>query len=141
MGHHPLPDVTDPPREEVVVYVCVTCRPAGLPDDAARPGRRLHAMLMAAISAGEGAPVRVEAVECLSVCRRPCTIAVTAPRRWTYVYGDLDPEASLPALLDGLSRYAASADGLVPWRERPDIFRKGVVARLPPSSARLDGHR
>ena len=32
----------------------------------------------------------------------------------------------------GAARYAATADGLVPWRERPTIFRKGVIARIPP---------
>ena len=28
--------------------------------------------------------------------------------------------------------YAATPDGIVPWRERPEIFRKRVIARVPP---------
>ena len=76
--------------------------------------------------------VRVEAVECLSVCKRPCTIAVSGPGRWTYIYGDLSADTSVETILDGLRRYAATSDGLVPWRERPEAFRKGVVARIPP---------
>ena len=51
--------------------------------------------------------------------------------RWSYIYGDLGT-ASVEDLLAGAGRYAATPDGLVPWRERPTIFRKGVIARLPP---------
>ena len=36
------------------------------------------------------------------------------------------------AILDGLRRYGATSNGLIPWRERPDAFRKGVLARIPP---------
>ncbi|ACL57130.1 DUF1636 family protein [Methylobacterium nodulans] len=116
----------------VTLYVCTTCRAESDPPDGPRAGARLHATLAETL-AGEG--VRVEPVECLSVCKRPCTVAVSSPGRWTYVYGDLDP-ASAPAILrDGLSRYTAAPDGLVPWRERPEAFRKGVIARIPPFSA------
>jgi predicted metal-binding protein len=127
----------DPSRDEgqLCLHVCITCRPADAPEGEIRPGLRLYqAISRALLEAGDAAPpVRIETVECLSVCKRPCTVAVSSPRRWTYIYGDLDPDASVAPLLDGLSRYAASADGLVPWRERPDIFRKGVVARVPPN--------
>ena len=40
--------------------------------------------------AAEG--VAVQPVECLSVCKRPCTVALAAPGKWTYVVGDLDRE-------------------------------------------------
>jgi predicted metal-binding protein len=119
--------------EEICLHVCVTCRQAGGPDDKAlRPGAVLHRALTEAL-AQPGAPaVRVEAVECLSVCKRPCSIAVSGPGRWTYIYGDLDAEVSADIIIEGLRLYAATSDGLVPWRERPEAFRKGVVARIPP---------
>ncbi len=41
-------------------------------------------------------------------------------------------------LLTGAARYAATSDGLVPWRERPTIFRKGVIARIPPFAGRSE---
>ncbi|WP_297339050.1 DUF1636 family protein, partial [Pseudophaeobacter sp.] len=28
--------------------------------------------------------------------------------------------------------YASTTDGLVPWRERPQVFRKQSIARIPP---------
>ena len=128
-----MPDTREAP-DELRLSVCVTCRGADGPDEKElRPGARLHRALSQALAeGGAAAPVRLEAVECLSVCKRPCTDAVAAHGRWTYVYGDLDPETAVAAILDGLSRYGATSDGIVPWRERPEIFRKGVVARIPP---------
>ena len=116
---------------ETVLYVCTTCRGAGEASDE-RPGARLLAALRYEAPV---AGLRIEGVECLSVCKRPCTVAVASPGRWTYVYGDLDPAIAAPAILDGVRLYAATPDGLVPWRERPDIFRKGVIARIPPRDA------
>ena len=127
----PRPTPSDSP--EVVIHVCVTCRPAGDPEDTARPGARLFMALTQALATrGADLPVRVEPVECLSVCKRPCTVAVAAPGRWTYVYGDLDPESAAETILDGVGLYARAPEGIVPWRERPQAFRKGVVARIPP---------
>lgn len=113
---------------EVVLYVCTTCRMA---DDTSEP--RSGARLLAALNeASPGDGVRVEGVECLSVCKRPCTVAVASEGRWTYVYGDLDPVTSARTILDGLGLYADTPDGIVPWKARPEAFRKGVVARIPP---------
>src|SRR6201992_2750254 len=75
---------------------------------------------------------RIVEAECLSNCNRGCSVALTAPGRWSYIYGDLGV-ASVDELIAGAARYAATEDGLVPWRERPAIFRKGVIARIPPS--------
>ncbi|MFE1600970.1 DUF1636 family protein [Methylobacterium sp. ID0610] len=116
----------------VTLYVCTTCRAEGDPPEGPRAGARLHTALAEAFT---GEAVRVEPVECLSVCKRPCTVAVASPGRWTYVYGDLDPANAAAILRDGLPRYAATPDGIVPWRERPEAFRKGVVARIPPFPA------
>ena len=118
----------------ILLHVCTTCRAA---DDACetRAGARLLTALQAAVARRPVPGLRVEPVECLSVCKRPCTVAVSAEGRWTYVYGDLDAEASAETILAGIARYAETPDGLVPWRERPEAFRKGVVARLPPRPA------
>ena len=76
--------------------------------------------------------IALKAVECLSVCKRPCTVALAAPGKWTYVVGDLDRESHLEDIVIAARRYAASPEGIVPWRERPLSFRKGVVSRTPP---------
>jgi predicted metal-binding protein len=115
----------------VTVYVCITCGKEDGTDETA--GRRLLAAISAtAAKSGLSDRLIPTAVECLSVCKHPCTIAVAAPGKWTYVYGDIDPAADAAAVVEGIGRYADSADGLVPWRERPERFRKGVIARIPP---------
>jgi predicted metal-binding protein len=119
----------------VTLHVCVTCRAGedGQRDQAtARAGRRLYDALAEAQRRDDSAPrFRIAEVECLSNCNRGCSAALTGPGRWSYIYGDLS-EASAEDLLIGASRYAATGDGLVPWRERPAILRKGVIARIPP---------
>jgi predicted metal-binding protein len=113
----------------VSLNVCITCR-AGetVPDGAVCPGARLHGALVAA-----GAPeaVRIVPVECLSACSQGCSIALSAPGRWSYVYGRLS-ENDVPEILSGAAAYANAVDGIVPWRERPVIFRKQSLARIPP---------
>ena len=115
---------------ETVLYVCTTCRRDGDDPDGPRAGARLLEALRD--RAADAPHLRIEPVECLSVCKRPCTVAVASADPWTYVYGDMDPAASAETILAGLAAYAATADGIVPWRERPAEFRKGVIARIPP---------
>lgn len=116
----------------VRILVCASCRAAGGDPDAARPGATLAAALHAALADGAHPGIAVETVECLSVCKRPCTVALTGAGRWTYVYGDLDPEAGAGTLLTFARQYRETTDGIVPWRERAEAIRKGVVARIPP---------
>ncbi|NJM82639.1 MAG: DUF1636 domain-containing protein [Tabrizicola sp.] len=114
------------------LYVCTTCR-AGepAPDDGPVPGAALHAALVR-----QGAPdgIRIVGVECLSACNTGCAVSLAAPGSWSYVYGRLTP-ADAPDILEGAAKYAASADGIVPWRDRPLIFRKQSIARIPPLEA------
>jgi predicted metal-binding protein len=116
-------------------FICVTCRGPGGEDD--RPGRALLEAIAAGMAGRAG--FTVAAVECLSVCKRPCTVALTAPGKWTYVVGDLDAAANVDDVIDMATRYGLSADGIVPWRERPVSFRRGVVARIPPIRAGTAG--
>lgn len=114
------------------IYVCTTCRSAGQPLEPRE--ERAGFRLFEAIAAEAPAGFTLEAVECLSVCKRPCTVSFAAPGKWTYVYGDLAPETAAATILEGARLYAEAADGLIPWRERPDALKKGVVARIPPLS-------
>jgi predicted metal-binding protein len=132
-----MPKPTDDPRApaSVVLHVCLTCKGAEPPPDGEpRAGARLMAALADAPELPAG--VVVVGVECLSNCKRACTVALSGPGRWTYVVGDVTPEMAAE-IVEGARRYAATADGVVPWRERPEIFRKGVIARVPPLPERL----
>ncbi len=119
------------------LLVCTTCRSAipatPLADQKQdpRPGAVLAAGLQQAAPDG----LRIIPVECLSNCSRGCTIALRKPGAWTYVYGNLTPEAHLPAIIEGAQKYRDAEGGLVPWRERPEHFRKNCIARIPPLEA------
>ncbi|MBV8961642.1 MAG: DUF1636 domain-containing protein [Hyphomicrobiales bacterium] len=119
------------------IHVCITCRNAGDAEDAGeRPGARLYRALRESATRRD-APVELIPVECLSVCKRPCTIGFSGAGKWTYVYGDFAAdEVSANAILDAAALYAATPDGLIPWRLRPDALKKGVVARIPPLTRR-----
>ncbi|UWS81841.1 DUF1636 family protein [Pseudophaeobacter sp. TrK17] len=115
---------------EVTLTICTTCKRDGVDPEATRPG----ALLMAALSdASLPAGVTVRGVECLSACKRGCAMVLTGGEaRWSYIYGDLDPDAHVDDILAGAAAYASTTDGLVPWRERPQVFRKQSIARIPP---------
>ena len=117
----------------VELLICLTCK-RGLSADPEGP--RPGSVLMGLVAGREPAGVTVRGVECLSNCNRGCSVALRGgAARWAYVYGDIDPDLHVAALLDGAARYAATPDGLIPWRERPEILRKGVIARIPPMEA------
>lgn len=116
---------------ETELLVCTTCR-MGMPTnvEGTRPGMRLFNDL-AESDLPEG--VILKPVECLSNCGEGCSVVLRSEGKWTYVYGRFDPDnGGLETILDGTTKYHASDDGLVPWRERPEHFRKNCIARIPP---------
>jgi len=112
------------------LLVCVKCRRGReMPGDDRRPGQALYDAL-GGLELPEG--VRVTPVECLQNCDHGCTVALRGGARWTYVFANVDELADPAMILDGAARYHATADGLIPWRERPEHFKRNCVARIPP---------
>lgn len=112
----------------IVVSVCITCKSP----NAGLTGPGLLDMTRAAL--GDGRDVTVRAVQCLGVCKRPGTVAVSAPDGYTFVFGDLQPETGSEALAAFVRSYPRAKFGLVPWRERAEVLRRGLVARIPPAA-------
>jgi len=114
--------------EAATIYVCITCRgPDGIVRDPL-PGELLAAATQAA---ARGSGVEVRAVRCLANCSRGPSAAMRANGSWTYIFGGLDASCA-PALITGARMLAAAADGILPWRGRPDVLKRGLVARIPP---------
>ena len=111
------------------IYVCVTCRKQGEPEDVPRPGLLLA---KATAKAAEGRDVTVTRVECLGNCSRSLSAAMRANGSWTYVFGSLDEACDADALIDGARLLAESENGILPWRGRPDVLKSGLIARIPP---------
>ena len=88
--------------------------------------------LARAIESGHTAGVELVPVECLSGCKRSCTVALAAPGKWSYVIADLDPERHAGDILTFAQQYSAHPDGVPVWLERPEIVKRSVLARVPP---------
>ena len=73
-------------------------------------------------------------VNCMSNCKRACTISLTAKKSFTYVFGDIDPENSeySESLIELVSKYSLSSDGFLRRRDRPLLFQSSILGRLPP---------
>ena len=116
-----------------VLHVCTTCRPPGTDPAAPRDGAKLFALVEALYYDWPGrADVALQPVECMSGCDRACTVALSAPGKPSYLFGDKQPTAEIAAAaLDLAAQYAASATGDLPRSERPEPFRRGILARIP----------
>jgi len=121
-----------PSRDSACLSVCTRCR---APDftwgELTRPGYRLAEML-ARDADPLAEPFRLRGISCMSQCKRPCVVALSAPAKFTLLFGDLNPETD-PAAIRALARqYADSTDGIVARADRPACLRAGILGRIPP---------
>ncbi len=117
--------------EPTEVLVCVKCkRGQDITEDGERPGTRLYEELQNRVLP-DG--VRLRAVECLQNCDFGCSVALRGgAQKWTYVYGNLHEASHLDTLVEGVALYHETPDGLIPWRTRPEHFKRNCIARIPP---------
>ncbi|MEM8578632.1 MAG: DUF1636 domain-containing protein [Pseudomonadota bacterium] len=115
----------------VELLVCTKCkRGTDVPEDGERPGEALYARLAAA-DMPDG--VTLTPVACLQNCGQGCTVALRGgDARWTYVYGNLHEVSDTDLLREGAALYRGAQDGLIPWRSRPEHFKRNCIARIPP---------
>lgn len=118
---------------EIDIFVCVACMPRAENLAAgSRPGAALADALTEHLAEAGATGITVRQVECLAVCKRPSTIALAAPGKWTYVIGDLDATTHVADIAAAAMAFQRSDNGIIPWQERPAPFRKGVISRVPP---------
>jgi len=115
-----------------LVYVCTTCRRQGAQDAELDCEPRPGALLAAATErAATGTEVTVRRLRCLANCSRGPSAAMRCNGSWTYVFGGLD-ETCAGALIEGARLLARADDGILPWRGRPEVLKRGLIARVPP---------
>jgi len=110
------------------IYVCTTCKRAGEANNEPNPGTLLAA---ATEHAADGTDVLVRRLRCLANCTRGPSAAMRCNGSWTYVFGGLGADCG-PALVEGARLLAGASDGILPWRGRPDVLKRGLIARVPP---------
>ena len=112
---------------EIVIFVCATCKREGETADTPRAGA-----VLAEAMASAGGPHRVQPVSCLANCARGPSVALVRPDGWTYVFGRLEAEGTPAAMQEGATLLAGSADGQMPWKGRPEMLKRNMIARIPP---------
>lgn len=109
------------------IIVCHSCRLVAEPDAAPRPGSELYESIR---EAAEGTGFNVKSVACLGNCRRGISVAMLRDGGWTYIFGDLNRD-SAEDVLAGAALFANSSDAFMPFRERPEALKRGLIARIP----------
>ena len=136
-----------PPPHDIsrssVVYVCTSCPAPGSPREPRESGAgfQLYRQLRTKFHASSLGPhVEVRPAECLSLCPRPCGIAVVSPGAWCYLFGDQHPTKSADDILECVSFYIGTEDGFMPRERRPKRLRASVLGRVPPYERNADTH-
>jgi len=126
------------PAGRATVLVCITCRAATDSSDAPRDDapRAGVALAEAAAAAASASDISVQRVRCLGNCSRGLSAAIRCDDSWTYIFGGLEPARDGPSLIIGARLLALAADGIMPWRGRPESLKRGLIARVPPANFR-----
>ena len=80
--------------------------------------------------AAAGSTVDVRQVACLGNCKRGLSAAVLRAGSWSYIFGELDTDSAAD-LVTGAELFAGSTDGFMPFRNRPEALKRGLIARVP----------
>lgn len=66
------------------------------------------------------------------MCQRSCGIALRAPGKHVYVFGDMRPGETEDAIVECASLYRRTPSGFLVREERPPVLRAAILARIPP---------
>jgi predicted metal-binding protein len=117
------------------LFVCTSCRQPGEGKEPRelRSGAQLFRNLSERFAGwARRENFAIVPYECLSVCPRPCSLALRAPGKFTYVFGDLKPGETESAVIECATLYRRAPTGFLPREERPPALRGGILARVPP---------
>ncbi|KAB8331244.1 DUF1636 domain-containing protein [Scytonema tolypothrichoides VB-61278] len=122
-------------NKQHTLFVCTTC--ASTWQDGKRVGESggeqlLHRLQELAQNWELQNNFPIQGVECMSACSHSCVIAFAAEEKLTYLFGNLPVDGSAEAILQCASQYYTKPDGSLPWSERPEPLKKGILAKIPP---------
>lgn len=117
-----------------VLSVCMTCRDGRETNLATRGGTRLAQEIVKYSKNHAVTRMQIRGVKCMSQCKRPCIVSLTAQNQFTYIFGDLDPDENVhvEALFELAARYENSTEGFLERKDRPKVLQANILGRLPP---------
>jgi predicted metal-binding protein len=122
---------------QTTLFVCSLCRfsPAEASRDGLSGGQYLINQLQADLkSRNLQSTVHLEPLRCMAGCSQPCNVSLAAPGKLTFILSRVSPTTGAAALAEFCQQYTNSADGRVPYRERPPSVRETTAFVLPPLS-------
>jgi predicted metal-binding protein len=117
------------------LHVCTGCThpDRGRREDA-RAGATLLVRLQALVAqAGLDPALKVAPYPCLGNCDRRCRASIGGSRRWSWLFGDLDPDRLPSEMAAFLRRWLAAPDGFLAKEDRPAGMRPHLIGRVPPA--------
>jgi predicted metal-binding protein len=121
---------------QLELIVCETCH-RGMRDGGQTDGDRMAKAMQGILEAGADLDgMALTTMKCLMACGQACTVHLRARGKMGYVLGDLGPEEDMTtALTEYLRAYARSPEGVVPYREWPEVLKGRFIARVPPAES------
>jgi len=121
------------------LFVCTSCGSAHRTKRAVRisDGERLLQHLQNLHQNSPLPDFSIQSVQCMEVCHQYCAIALSAPGKHTYLFGNLPVEddsleSTAAAVINCASQYHAKLDGTIAYMKCPELLKKRVLAKIPP---------
>lgn len=109
--------------------ICKSCKPT---QRHRRPGTLMIANLRHAISEADlSAQFEVSGTACMGGCDKPCSVALRAPEKASWLFFNLDPIEDVPDIVQFARLYAELEDGWCRSVDRPGKLAENILARLP----------
>lgn len=116
------------------IHVCTGCtHPDRDRRESGPGGADLKVRLESLVAeAGLAGALRVVPYPCLGNCDRRCRLSIGGPSRWSWLFGDIAPDAMPGELLEFVRRWLLSPDGFLAKEDRPPAIRRMMIGRVPP---------
>lgn len=120
-----------------ILSICMTCRDGREGARDTRGGSRLARRVAEKLKRNNNPQMQLRGVQCMSQCKRSCIVSLAAEGRFTYVFGDLDPDddTHVDALFELVAQYSKSPEGFLERKDRPAPLQASILGRLPPSDS------
>ena len=75
---------------------------------------------------------------CLAGCKYPCTVAFLCDKKTNYLFGDVQTDSDIVAIIAFANQYCRSESGWTRSQDRPARLRRKILARLPAPMSELE---
>jgi predicted metal-binding protein len=111
----------------ITLTTCISCKSEPIDGGGQALAVRLESGLRS-----RGLDMALVRQDCLWACSQSCTLLIQGTGRTGYLAGRFEPtEAAAAAILDWAEAYAATADGVVSYRQWPEGIKGHFIARIP----------